>query len=440
MKTKLVAFLLAAGAMLAAWAERVPSDLAARAVNSLIAQEGQMESPIRGTVSSVRLCTATNGAAFYVAKLSDGGFVVTSTDTEIDPIVAISTESDLVEDPQNPLWALLVGDMAARQESLSVRKKAGARLMSAIGSEDESGSSPAARWARLIESGDSTQSAGAGKGVLRALGASSGKSSSISDVRVAPLLKTKWGQSYDASGKRCFNYYTPNNYLCGCTATAGAQILRYHKFPTEPVEPKTYECYVDWEYHELKQKGGVYDWNNMPNVPGSGTSDKQRRAIGKLTYDVSVAVSFYYTATETDGVLSKFVNLCHEWGYAHATTYYDSGHKFTKNNLKSVLIPNLDAKLPVGVGLANSAGGHYVVADGYGYLSGQFSVHLNFGWKGASDAWYVLPGTIAEGGGINTPMLLMSTPISIPTARGKEGSSVAGCCPHRQRNRFRVSL
>ncbi len=55
-----------------------------------------MESPIRGRVSSVRMCTETNGAAFYVAKLAEGGFVVTSTDTEIDPIIAFSPASDLV--------------------------------------------------------------------------------------------------------------------------------------------------------------------------------------------------------------------------------------------------------------------------------------------------------------------------------------------------------
>ena len=71
-------------------AEQVSSDMAALAVNTMIAQEGQMESPIRGRVSSVRMCTETNGAAFYVAKLAEGGFVVTSTDTEIDPIIAIS--------------------------------------------------------------------------------------------------------------------------------------------------------------------------------------------------------------------------------------------------------------------------------------------------------------------------------------------------------------
>jgi len=366
------------------WAERVSSDLAARAVNKLIAQDDQMECSVKGTVSSVRLCTATNGAAFYVARLTGGGFVVTSTDTEIDPVVAISSEADLVEDFRNPLWSLLVGDMAARMEAVEEKSRSGARLTSVAAPRESSMSSSAARWASLTASESRLQSSGRSK---------------ISDVRVAPLLKTKWGQS-DVAGRPCFNYYTPGHYVCGCAATAAAQILRYHKFPKAAVEPHTFKVSVSGRQTALTQKGGVYDWDSMPYVPGSTTTTAQRKAIGKLTYDVGLAVNGSYSPDETWGYLGSFVDLCIEWGYAHASLYHESGWKlFAKSHLYSVLIPNLSAKLPVGVGLrGSSGGGHYVVADGYGYLDGLFSVHLNFGWDGNSDAWYVLPGTISEGG------------------------------------------
>ena len=382
-----------AAAVLSGWAEPVSSDLVVRAVNTLIAQDGQMECPIEGSVSSVRLCAATNGAAFYVAKLTGGGFVVTSTDTEIDPVIAVSSAPDLVEDSRNPLWALLVHDMALRQESVAVKSKSGVRQKSGDGSGNDYTSAAAARWARLTTS----------EANLR-LGKNAGRNA-ISDVRVAPLLKTKWGQSTDASGRQCFNYYTPNGSLCGCTATACAQILRYHKFPKASVEPRTYECKVDGYSRTLTQKGGVYDWNNMPNVPGSGTTDKQRRAIGKLTYDVGLAVRSEYKRQSTSGYPYLIPNLCHEWGYAHATWYYDYDYGYnslTKAQLKSVLIPNLDAKLHVQVSIRGSSSGHSVVADGYGYWDGSFSVHLNFGWDGNSDAWYVLPGTISAGGHVYT--------------------------------------
>ena len=396
MKRTFLVVAFAVGSALSGLADRVSSVLAARAVNTLIAQNDQMECPIKGAVSSVRLCTATNGAAFYVARLSGGGFVVTSTDTEIDPIIAISAEADLVEDPQNPLWALLVGDMAARKKDVVANGK-----MKAVAASGRAPlSEAAARWANLTTS--SAPPAASGARFLSAGAVASASSNpgwnKISDVRVAPLLKTKWGQSYVA-GKPCFNYYTPGNYVCGCTATACAQILRYHKFPNEAVTPHTFECSVNGSSRLLTQKGGVYDWGNMPNVPGWGMTTTQRKAIGKLTYDVGVAVNHEYTRSSTVGYMSLLVDLCLEWGYAHATDFHEYGWgKVTKAHLKSVLIPNLDAKLPVGVSIQGPNGGHAIVADGYGYMDGLFSVHLNFGWDGNSDAWYVLPGTIREGG------------------------------------------
>ena len=55
---------------------------------------------------------------------------------------------------------------------------------------------------------------------------------SVSDLRVAPLVASTWSQS-DVAGKACYNYYTPPNdandlanYVCGCVATAMAQVMR----------------------------------------------------------------------------------------------------------------------------------------------------------------------------------------------------------------------
>ena len=420
------------------WAEPVSSNMVVRAVNTLIAQNGQMGCPIEGPVSSVRLCTATNGAAFYVAKLAGGGFVVTSTDTEIDPIIAISPAPDLVEDPQNPLWALLVRDMAARQEPLSAGGKAKSRLMASAAPGKPSTSAAAARWARLTSS--------------KARLMSNGRTT-ISDVRVEPLLKTKWGQS-NVGGTPCFNYYTPRNYVCGCEATAIAQVFRYHKFPTAAIKPRRYRAilepdrvWIDEEYDPydddddeeddpdpdeeyktvLSQIGGYYDWDNMPYVPADGITTDQRKAVGKLTYDISLALESTFTRDLTDARLDRFVDLFKEWGYSGAKycnlsdywcwesdDYYSYGSYYDgwtldyyyddeyDDQLKSVIIPNLDAKLPVVVcmyGWSRSGKyiGHVVVADGYGYLGGeQLCVHLNLGWNGDANAWYVLPGIVGD--------------------------------------------
>lgn len=396
---KRIGFLLAlAAGTLCGWAETVSPAMVVKAVNSWIAQKAQMESPITGTVSSVRLHTLTNGAAFYVAKLTGGGFVVTSTDTEIDPVIAFSPAADLVEDSRNPLWSLLARDMADRQNSMA-SNNSGPRLMSAALPGGAPSVSPAAaRWRSLTSSGDGSVSMSDKASADGAVGSSGRKS--ISDVRVAPLLKTKWGQGKDASGANCFNYYTPNHYVCGCTATAIAQIFRYHKFPKEAVEPESYECRIDGRYVWLTQKGGVYDWDNMPYVPGAKTTTSQRKAIGKLTYDVGLAVNAEYSRYSTSATWTYFPDLCWNWGYAHVATYGEKDEDyrwgFSVYEMESVLIPNLDAKLPVCISIADYSwgwrnDGHALIADGYGYCDDQFCVHLNMGWDGDCDAWYLLP-------------------------------------------------
>lgn len=52
----------------------------------------------------------------------------------------------------------------------------------------------------------------------------------IEDVRVAPLIETRWAQSYwggKTSGGMVFNRDTPGNSVCGCGVTASAQLMRY---------------------------------------------------------------------------------------------------------------------------------------------------------------------------------------------------------------------
>ena len=63
--------------------------------------------------------------------------------------------------------------------------------------------------------------------------ADTGPLSTINDVRVAPLLTAHWNQG----SALCYNYYTPFNRVCGCTATVLGQIMYYHRYPTTRILP-----------------------------------------------------------------------------------------------------------------------------------------------------------------------------------------------------------
>ena len=384
-----------------AGATPVSKDDAALAVKTWLGWKLNLGCRLGAKVAEARTCTPTNSVSFHVVKLDGGGFVVTSSDTEVEPIIAFSESDDLIESEKNPLWTMLRRDLAARTAR---RRKV--QMASSAGTNGVAVSSAAAKWARLLPSVPSN-------GIFRLAHASSGLTT-LSDIRVSPLVKSRWNQMQDAyysnRGSPCYNYYTPSNYPCGCVATAAAQIMRYHRHPAAAVTPGTYACGVeigkdwidDYSYHpiyenlSLTMQGGVYDWDSMPFVPADGTTPAQRQAIGKLTSDVGIACLMYYGDGGSSAAIYMLARCLPErFGYASAVAACNSGG-LDSGFVRKVLVSNLDAKLPVALGLDGYYGGHAVVVDGYGYSDSTFYAHFNLGWAGTDDAWYAPPDVADE--------------------------------------------
>lgn len=327
---------------------------------------------------------AAGTALFHVVKIMGGGFIVTSADDAISPIVAISESDDLAEDADNGLWVLLNKDMANRQLALSVdRTTTSSLLLAAAAVATPSEGSPEAEWAKLLDESS-----------FSILGLSS-----ITDVRVSPLVKSTWDQAaWDQatvpnSSKYTYNYYTPNHYVCGCVATAMSQLMRYHQFPTASRSVVTKTCYVSDVATSLSTKAGTYAWSNMPLTPTSSITDTQREAIGRLTYDAGVSVRMQYDTTANGGsgayTLECADALKSTFGYANGMSYLPS--TFTTNVINRAVLANLDGGYPILLGITGTPGGHAIVGDGYGYSSSKLYVHLNMGWSGDQNAWYNLP-------------------------------------------------
>ena len=356
----------------------VTQEQAAKAVSTYLSKSpAPLEARMGDRVRQTRTFNRGNQDTplFHVVALEGGGFVVTSADTGVSPIIAISESADLIESDENPLWVLLNRDLPQRMDALAIARP----LMAA------DAPAPEHLWDELLAEMPKRHT-----GPL-----------SIGDVRVAPLVQSQWSQStvWTITGsKNVYNYYTPNNYVCGCVATAGAQILRFHEYPKSPVTPKTYTCWINGVATNMTMMGGTYDWENMtliPYTPPYNISDDERRAIGKLTYDMSVASQMHYCLNGwdnsgafdwvmLDGVKAAF-------GYVSGFTYRvpNGGTSSPADNavIRNAVLGTLDAGLPAVVGISGN-GGHAIVADGYGYHSGILYVHFNLGWGGSQDAWY----------------------------------------------------
>lgn len=372
-----VSFLMVMSFCAAVTAETVTANQAKTAVQRWLCDDSALGCPLQGTVSEVRTCTPTNGASFHVVKLAAGGFVVTSADTRRTPVVAFSSGAELVEDDANPLWVLLKNDLAIRTQSESFG--GGVRLKGAAQSDIESENQ--SKWAKLLGGGARLSSA---EGI-----------STVSDVRVAPLLQSKWNQG-KVGNVNCYNYYTPNNYVCGCVATAGAQIMRYFCYPTASMPQFTNpNCAVGGVARTLTTQGGVYNWDAMPLVPDSSITDAQRQAIGKLTSDVGICCSMAYNTEANGGSGTGGYLLVHaltnHFGYVNALAFNSESDLSKTDAVKNALLSNFDAGLPVLVSVGRGNAGHAIVGDGYGYKDNMLYIHFNMGWGGYDDAWYAPP-------------------------------------------------
>jgi len=320
---------------------------------------------------------------YYAVELAPAGLVIVSADDEVEPIVAFASCGRYDPSPRHSFGALVSRDLPGRMAAARQRR---ATLAPGIGADPVS-ESQRGKWRFLKNSGASALAAGEPSIQF-----------SVSDVRVAPLVQSAWDQSTDGSGN-CYNYFTPNNYVCGCGATALAQLMRYHCHPSAGVGARSFDIAVDGVAQSRtllggNGSGGPYHWELMPLDPGSTTTETERQHIGALCHDAGVAGHASYSSDATSMYLPDMAeSLLTVFQYSQAVQGAGDGGDIGAG-LITMINPNLDAGLPVILGIYGDVGGHAVIADGYGYQGGSLYHHINLGW-GAYDAvenaWYALP-------------------------------------------------
>ena len=190
------------------------------------------------------------------------------------------------------------------------------------------------------------------------------------------LLNTaKWNQGAP------FNKYTPNNYVTGCVATAGAIVMKHHGYPAKGVGSHSYT----WNGQNLTASfEHDYDWANMPDRYTDG-NDEAFDGVARLMSDLGVAVNMQYANGGSASALEDLVTALKKYfgysKYARLLTMKDLGAEVWNGRLRA----EIDANRPILYSAADSnVGGHSFVIDGYKDES--FSV--NWGWGGYCDGFY----------------------------------------------------
>jgi hypothetical protein len=390
-----------------ALAAPVGPDQAHKMVKAWLAKDARpMGSRLGKQVKSIETFTDEQGQpVYYVVYLRPNGFVIVPDEDMIEPVVCFSSGGSYDPSDRNPLGALVSRDLPGRVNAVRVIQKktvasqAEGGLAGQKAAVRDSTEKALGKWKKLLAYDSNSPE-------LKTVSAPGLKtvSVSVSDVRVAPLLQTKWGQDIiDCSGNACFNYYTPpgsegdaSNYSSGCVATAMAQYMRFWEYPTAGVGTGHFTISVDGSFQTRSLRGGdglggAYNWSKMVPVPDCSTTLTQRQAMGALAYDAGVASKTDYAADGSASYTSDAAAaLVGTFGYSNAILGYNNNDNIGAG-LNGMINPNLDWGNPVILGASSADTGHEIVTDGYGYNGLTLYHHLNMGWNGDHDVWYNLP-------------------------------------------------
>lgn len=201
------------------------------------------------------------------------------------------------------------------------------------------------------------------------------------------LLKTaEWNQMAP------FNKYTPNNYVTGCVATAGAIVMKHHGYPAKGTGSHSYTLNGKTLTANF---GHTYDWASMP-AKYDGTNDAAFDGVARLMSDLGVAVEMQYDKDGSGAYIGNLVTALQKYyGYSklsHLMAIEDVGAEAWNGKLRE----EIDANRPVLYAASDPArGGHAFVIDGYKDES--FSV--NWGWGGYCDGFYQIGALNPESAG-----------------------------------------
>ena len=294
--------------------------------------------PQKAKAKSRTATTASSSDAYYVFNNDAGGFVIIAGDDAVTPVLGYtSTGSFDAENLPDGLKDLL---------------KSYERQIAALGDN-------------YVANRTATRAAFTGE----------------------KLLKTaEWNQMAP------FNKYTPNNYVTGCVATAGAIVMKHHGYPAKGTGSHSYTLNGKTLSANFEHD---YDWASMP-VKYDGTNDAAFDGVARLMSDLGVAVEMNYAKDGSGSYIGDLVTALQKYyGYSklsHQMAIEDVGAEAWNGRLRE----EIDANRPVLYAASDpTRGGHAFVIDGY--KDENFSV--NWGWGGYCDGFYQIGALNPESAG-----------------------------------------
>jgi len=220
---------------------------------------------------------------------------------------------------------------------------------------------------------------------------------------IAPMLTTRWNQ-LEPFNDLVPDFSSERKCATGCVATAMAQVMYYHKWPQQTTEAIPAYTMKSTSISLPSLPVTTFDWNNMVDeylghydpatgyfYPKEAPTEAQRTAVATLMKYCGYAVKMDYGresgaySTDIAPALTKYFN------YNAETTQIVYRRYYSANRWADIIYHELANGRPVIYGGQTSGQeGHQFVCDGYRYEGGTDFFHINWGWGGVSDNYFVL--------------------------------------------------
>lgn len=209
---------------------------------------------------------------------------------------------------------------------------------------------------------------------------------------IEPMLPVNWGQGlpYNVLLPHIKGSSNDHAYV-GCVAVAMAQIMGYWQYPPRPTQtiPK-YTSNIGSSYSVVMPALAPidFDWDQMhvTYYTNDSTSEAALAVANLMLYSTtSVRSNFGLTSTSsyTSNIPEKLITY---FGYKNSAHFLRRS-EFATQAWEDTIYNELAAGRPVVYGGNKKSSGHAFVCDGY---DGDGRFHINWGWAGKSNGYFLL--------------------------------------------------
>jgi predicted outer membrane repeat protein len=313
----------------------------------------------------------------YIINIEPKGFMVVSSDTDIEPIIAYSFRENWSWDvsEKNIFYNMVIRDIRLRRQAIPLLEN---EIIEEINQ----------KWNRYLNNNNSIM-----------------KRSEFNQwpeegtTITGGWIETTWHQGSP------YNDYCPidpiynKRCITGCVATAMAQIVNYHEYlgiiqltEEDAYISKSNNITIDWDSLEYNFPSFNQLNKDLITIQNKYTNDEKLTHTDEAILNFVCGVllhtdySFQVSSAIPWRIEDAFIN---DFGYANA--HFEFYNNISYNFLKENMIQGLPAQITISDDEAIY--NHSIITDGYN-TDGFF--HLNFGWGNLSpdlieDAWYYLP-------------------------------------------------